>query len=80
MFDIVNSSVCYQNVKRKPKFGPYHGPRCKLIICFFMNFSICLIWLTLVCVIKMLRENLSLAHIIALVVLCQLFTFKNVWF
>ena len=25
LFDIVNSSVCYQNVTTKLKFGPYHG-------------------------------------------------------
>ena len=28
MFDKVNCSVCYQNVYKKQKFGPYHGPRC----------------------------------------------------
>ena len=35
MFDMVNSSVCYQNVKTKPKLGPYHGPCCTLSIIYF---------------------------------------------
>ena len=52
----------------------------RLIISSFMNFLICLIRLILVCVIKMFIQNLSLAHIMALVVPSQLFTFKSVWF
>ena len=32
---MVNSSVCNQNVKRKPKFGPYHSPRCTLSVIYF---------------------------------------------
>ena len=35
MFNMVNSSVCYQNVKAKPKFGPYYGPRCTLSVIYF---------------------------------------------
>ena len=46
----------------------------------FMNFLIYLIRLILVCVIKMFIQNLSLAHIMALVIPSQLFTFKSIWF
>ena len=35
MFDMANSSVCYQNVKTKPKFGPYHGARCTFLVIYF---------------------------------------------
>ena len=35
LFDMVNSSVCYQNVKIKPKFGPYHGPHRTLSVIHF---------------------------------------------
>ena len=35
LFDTVNTSVCYQNVATKPKFGPYHGPRPTLTVIHF---------------------------------------------
>ena len=35
MFDKVNSSVCYQNVYTKPKFGPYDGPSCTFSVIYF---------------------------------------------
>ena len=35
IFDKVNSSVCYQNVYTKPKFGPHHGPRFTFSVIYF---------------------------------------------
>ena len=35
LFDTVNSSVCYQNVATKPKFGLYHGPCPTLTVIHF---------------------------------------------
>ena len=35
MFDKVNSSVCYQNVYTKHKFGPYHDPCCTFAVIYF---------------------------------------------
>ena len=35
LFDLVNSSVCYQNVATKPKFGLYNGPCPTLTVIHF---------------------------------------------